>query len=643
MRRIPSLIELTSSARAAFVRFPETVSAGLVCALVGALAIQPDKQLSDHWVALLAALMLGIPLTFAVATAVENGVLPVRARRLSTAVVAAVLGLVFLASFMESGELFAIHVALGALAAHLFVAFLPYFGRGSDDAFWDYNQGLLVRFLLSVVYSAFLFVGIAIAMATVQYLFALKIPGVAYFRLWMVIAFAFNTWVLCGGIAQPLPSGPVAVYPRPLRILTQYILIPLVTLYVMILYGYVIQILIQHAWPRGTVGYLVSGFSVLGMLALLFVHPIREASESRWVRVYSLGFYLSLFPLLALLVLATWRRVSEYGLTEKRYLLLALGLWIAGVAFYFLVSRRRDIRVIPVSLCAVALLTTFGPWGAASMSHGDQLARLRGMLQRQGLLRDGRVQVARTPVDFATRKAISASLDYLTSVHRGHGLTGWFKPEALREMPPRGEISAAQLMTAMGLVYVSRWESQGHQGFSFYPQNRVTDTLTAVALGRYETMTTINFFRSVVNRPSKMLWVDGRRFDVIFDEQGVLTIHGDSASVLLPLAPLAWRLRSQYSSTSARPTIADMTVEAEGRGLDARLVAWGMNGTVEIDSTSLGNATLRINQLEGALFLRLASSAPSSSARSARASDRTPPDSTRPPSDSTASTGHDDE
>jgi len=371
----------------------------------------------------------------------------------------------------------------------------------------------------------------------------------------------------------------------------------------------VAQIVIRREWPRGTVGYLVSVFSVLGMLALLFVHPIREASSSRWVRVYARRFYLSLFPLVALLILGTWRRVSEYGITEKRYLLLALGIWIAGVALYFLVSRRRDIRAIPISLCGLALLASVGPWSAASVSRADQVARLRGVLERHGLLRGGKIQAAAQPLDFATRKAISGGLDYLNGVHRGAGVRAWFDPKVL-DPPgaprlPRDQAVTARMMTAMNLVYVSRWQSQGSEGFSFYPQNRATDTLTAVTLGDYSSMTTINFFHSITNRSTKVLWLDHRKFEVSFDDSGILAIRADSAEVSLALVPMARRLRTAYPGYGLAPSIAEMTVEAEGRGLAAKLVAWGMNGTVQTDSTSLAESKLQINQLEGALFLRV--------------------------------------
>ena len=491
------------------------------------------------------------------------------------------------------------------------MAFLPYLGRGSDDAFWDYNQELLRRFLVTAVYSGVLYVGLAIALATVQHLFALKIPGKIYAGMWVTVAFAFNTWVFCGGILRPLPQGPVESYPRALRVLTHYILIPLVTLYLVILYGYLLQIALQRAWPRGTVGYLVSGFSVLGVLALLFVHPIREASGSRWVRAYARRFYVSLFPLVALLILATWRRVSEYGITEKRYLLLALGLWIAGVAAYFLASRRRDIRVIPVSLCVVVLLSSFGPWGAPDVSRSDQLARLRRLLERHALLHDGKVQPARTPVDFATRKTISAGLDYLNRVHRGAGARSWFDPQALLqsgESSPPQELLSPRMMTAMGLSYVSQWQSQGYEGFSYQgARDAMHDTLTAIPLAGYQAMTMVHISRYTPAPGDKVVVVGERRFRVALEDDGrSLKVADARASVTLAIGSLAERLRTRYPIPRGAASSAEMTVDAEGSGLGCKLVLSQLNGRVVLpDSSSTGRGKIEIQDLAGALFLRL--------------------------------------
>src|SRR6266404_425139 len=58
------------------------------------------------------------------------------------------------AFFYRSAEL--------VFAAHLLVAFLPYVGRGRAAGFWAYNESLFTRAVTAVVFSAVLFVGLAV-------------------------------------------------------------------------------------------------------------------------------------------------------------------------------------------------------------------------------------------------------------------------------------------------------------------------------------------------------------------------------------------------------------------------------------------------------------------------------------------------
>jgi hypothetical protein len=345
------------------------------------------------------------------------------------------------------------------------------------------------------------------------------------------------------------------------------------------------------------------------MLALLFVHPLRETSENRWVRVYARRFYFSLFPLVGLLMLGTWRRVSEYGITEKRYLLIALGLWIAGVALAFVTSRRRDIRVIPVSLCAVALLASFGPWSASNVSRADQIARLRDILVPHGLLAGGKVRPARAEVDFATRQAISAGLDYLNRVHHGAGVKSWFDAEALR--PQSGAesptaLSTPRMMNAMGLAYVGRWQTQGNEGFSLSAhRDPHDDSLVAIPLDGYPGMVMISLYRYTGKEPPRTLWLSDRRFSLELEDSGDLRVWDDSASVSIPLARLASRLRMDYPTPMHGPSSAEMTTEALGLGLDAKLVLTGMIGRVRSPGAATSDpAELQVQQVDGTLFLR---------------------------------------
>src|SRR5690606_6036994 len=69
-----------------------------------------------------------------------------------------------------------------------------------------------------------------------------------------------------------------------------------------------------------------------------------------------------------------------YGFTEKRYILMALTVWLAAITVYFLYFRKDDIRLIPVSLALLALASTFGPQSATAISRHSQQQRLAELL-----------------------------------------------------------------------------------------------------------------------------------------------------------------------------------------------------------------------------------------------------------------------
>src|SRR5665647_3558162 len=97
--------------------------------------------------------------------------------------------------------------------------------------------------------------------------------------------------------------------------------------------------------------YLVIGFSIGVIFSLLLIYPVRNDENNKWILIFSRFFYFALFPLIILLFLAVKRRISDYGITEQRYFILVLALWLLFIAIYFLFSKSKNIKLIPVSLC----------------------------------------------------------------------------------------------------------------------------------------------------------------------------------------------------------------------------------------------------------------------------------------------------
>ncbi|MBX2969063.1 MAG: DUF4153 domain-containing protein [Cyclobacteriaceae bacterium] len=274
-----------------------------------------------------------------------------------------------------------------AVAFHLLVSFAPFIRRGSVEGFWEYNKLLFIRILTAGLYSGVLFAGLAIAIASTDALFNLDVDEKVYGHLFVFVAGIFNTAFFLAGVPDNWKElEETQLYPKGLKIFTQFVLIPLATIYLTILLAYEIKLIAEWSLPKGIVSSLVLGYAVYGILSILLVYPIRYDEGNRWISTFSKWFYLLLIPLIVVLALAVWQRVDQYGITESRYILIVLSLWLAGITLYFLTDRQQNIKVIPMSLCVIALLAVIGPQSASSLSERSQVNRLVDYFESRGAL-----------------------------------------------------------------------------------------------------------------------------------------------------------------------------------------------------------------------------------------------------------------
>lgn len=272
-------------------------------------------------------------------------------------------------------------IGLLALAFHLLVAFAPFINKGNVYGFWQYNKSLFLRFLTSVLYAGVLYAGLAIALVAIDGLFSVKIEWQTYLRLFAVIGAGFTTIFFLAGVPDRFEEADTEEsYPKGLKIFTQYVLIPLMTIYLVILLVYEAKIIVNWELPKGLVSTLILGYAVFGILSLLLIHPIKEKEGNGWMKLFSRFFYVMMIPLVVLLLLAVWKRVGSYGITESRYILVILAGWLTLITVYFLFSKKQNIKIIPVSLCILALLATYGPQSAFSVSRYSQVSRLKRLM-----------------------------------------------------------------------------------------------------------------------------------------------------------------------------------------------------------------------------------------------------------------------
>jgi len=475
--RLPSIEQLVRVGRGSAGRFPLILLSAAIAAAAGVLL--PDSSIEDTLVGVLYVATLGIPLALAVDLTAERRGTSGRTLWIARLVVVVILVAVYVGRLSWSEPVDLLRYVQLSVAAHLLVAVVPYLGVREWNGFWQYNRSLLLRFLMAAVFSVVLYVGLSIALLAVDNLLGVDVQGETYFRLWSVIAFLFNTWFFISGIPDDLEALDHRTdYPPALKVLGQYILSPLVTVYLLIITAYLGRILITRVWPSGWIGYLVSSVAVAGILSLLLLYPIEEREENRWVRTYARWFYLGLIPANAMLLLAIWKRIQQYAITEPRYFLVILSLWLAGISVFYAFTRSRNIKVIPATLAMLALVTFAGPWSAYAVSRRSQTVRLETLLERNGILVEGSVRSPSGEVSFDNRREIGAVLRYLAENHGTASIESWFPEGRLAEVDTiaggtepterrHADERAALIAAELGVDYVGSWTPGEGEGFNF--------------------------------------------------------------------------------------------------------------------------------------------------------------------------------
>lgn len=313
--------------------------------------------------------------------------------------------------------------------AHLWVAVSPFLGRRSAVAdFWEYNKRLLTHFAVGAVYAAIIFIGLALAIAAVNALFDLHWSSRVYGYLFALMAGMFQTTFFLYHFPGRMAFDDDEVgYPVILKNLCQYVFVPIVGLYFLILYAYSAKILLEWALPRGWVSSLVLGFSVAGIFTYLINYRLREYPVSRWVLVYQRFFWWVLAPMIVLLFVAISRRISDYGVTPERYFVAHTGVWLLVVCVYFLWSKADDIRFIPASLALFLVPAIVGPFNAFEVSQRSQVGILKEVFEKnQAFESSGLLKKDLSALPDEDRERVRSIVYFLSEQGALERIGGWF-------------------------------------------------------------------------------------------------------------------------------------------------------------------------------------------------------------------------
>ncbi|MEQ6120982.1 DUF4153 domain-containing protein [Reichenbachiella sp. MALMAid0571] len=623
--KLPSVDYLITQSKASLQRFPLIIVSAVVASVLSIflVEIQDDVVNRMPYINSLLSTALGIPLFYCLKTVIERK--EITGIKLAGVNMIGVLALVLVYFSLPGTDsttnisLPYIRYAVFNISIHLMVSFAPFLSHGELNGFWQYNKNLFLRFCQSVLYSGFLYLGLVLALSSLHLLFDVKIKGELYFELFIVVIGIFNTWFFVSGVPKNTSElDGIEDYPKGLKIFTQYVLIPLLVLYLVILFSYVVKILVLWDWPRGIVSYLILCVAMLGIFTLLLIHPFGSQQESTWIKNISRFYYYLLLPLIILLFIAIGMRIEDYGVTVNRYIIVMMGIWLAFICLYF-IAGRKNIKAIPVSLSLIILLCSFGPWSMFSVSEKSQVNRLEEILKDGGLLNSGKIKnEALCEVDTAGKYSfknkemnegvlsdslhneVKSILDYLDRHHGFDDIDSWHTQNVdsliqaiFKEKGRWTNINESELyMNILGLRYHHIYDKGDNKHFNFTSKNQNE----AQSVGKYSYFIPLNIYRNNQEQYVKSYQFDSKELELTYTSNTLSLSVGGYGDLSFDIGDLYGLVQNASNKTLVEESF--MTIEASNGMLEAKLKVNHFSGSEEQGSA-------KVNSINGYLFLRL--------------------------------------
>lgn len=268
-----------------------------------------------------------------------------------------------------NGELIVARAA-AIFSLWLSLFFLSFFKEKDNIASWNFTMRLMANFVICYMIGNIMWGGLSLLLASLDTLFGIDFHYKWYGVLGILTSLFLSTWLFLGRIPEgeekhdrePVESGF-------LNAVMRFLFLPLVGLYIIVLYIYAAQILVRWELPNGWVSWLVVT-SMVGLIVIEFgLYPIRKLQNKRTDNLIARYLPIAILPLLMLMTVGIIRRFNDYGITVNRLYLITLNLWFYFVCITLFLTKARRINWITISFSLIFLLTSAFPINYLSITR----------------------------------------------------------------------------------------------------------------------------------------------------------------------------------------------------------------------------------------------------------------------------------
>lgn len=193
-----------------------------------------------------------------------------------------------------------------------------------------------------------------------------------------------------------------------LKILINYIVIPLIGVYTLILLAYILLNIRSEFWTDNLLEPMLISYTIIIILVYLVASNLSDPIANYFRQI----FPKIMIPIVVFQTIASVLKIQEMGITHGRYYVILFGIFalIAGLIFSFLAKEKAGL-IVPF-LVVLAAISVVPPVDAFTVAKNSQKNLLTTTLEENEMLQNNQVQ--KNPmINQKDKEKITISTDYL--------------------------------------------------------------------------------------------------------------------------------------------------------------------------------------------------------------------------------------
>lgn len=199
--------------------------------------------------------------------------------------------------------------------------------------------------------------------------------------------------------------------PRSLEILLTYIVMPLLSVYTLVLISYFLKNIRGVFWADALLEPLMLSYSIIGLYIFILVCNLKNKFALLFINL----FPKVLIPVMGFQLFSSFMRMKEIGLTHGRYfvLLTVLTTLVSGILLSFRPTGKTGLVALLFMLAGIIAIVP--PTDGFSTARRYHISKTNALIEKNGLLKDGKIE-PNPEMPSSDKKKIAKYVSYLERI-----------------------------------------------------------------------------------------------------------------------------------------------------------------------------------------------------------------------------------